>query len=40
MNIVFTIIITIAMGYIAFMSGHIAEEQRKCKHIPLPWEKK
>jgi len=23
----------------AYMSSHVAEEQRKGKHIPLPWEK-
>jgi len=23
----------------AYMSAHVSEEQRKGKHIPLPWEK-
>ena len=40
MNTVFTIIITIGAMVFAYMSSHVAEEQRKGKQIPLPWEKK
>ena len=40
MNTVCTIIITIGAMVFAYMSSHVAEEQRKGKQIPLPWEKK
>ena len=40
MNTVFTIIITLGAMVFAYMSSHVAEEQRKGKQIPLPWEKK
>jgi len=39
MNTFFTILITIGAMVFAYMSSHVAEEQRKGKHIPLPWEK-
>jgi len=40
MNTFFTILITIGAMVFAYMSAHVSEEQRKGKHIPLPWEKK
>jgi len=39
MNTFFTILITIGAMAFAYMSAHVSEEQRKGKHIPLPWEK-
>jgi hypothetical protein len=39
MNTIFTVVIMIGAAWFAFMSAHVAEEQRKGKHIPLPWEK-
>ena len=39
MNTLFTILILICAAWFAYMSSHVAEEQRKGKHIPLPWEK-
>jgi hypothetical protein len=39
MNTIFIIIIFIASIVFAYMSSHVAEEQRKGKQIPLPWEK-
>tara|TARA_Y100000385_G_scaffold274696_1_gene318163 strand:+ start:2449 stop:2571 length:123 start_codon:yes stop_codon:yes gene_type:complete len=39
MNTFFTILITIGAMVFAYMSAHVSEEQRKGKHIPLPWEK-
>ncbi len=28
------------MGIMVYMSAHIIEEEKRGKHIPLPWEKK
>lgn len=39
MNTLFGILITIGAMVFAYMSAHVSEEQRKGKHIPLPWEK-
>ena len=39
MNTFLTILITIGAMVFAYMSAHVSEEQRKGKHIPLPWEK-
>ena len=39
MNTFFTILITIGAMVFAYMSAHVSEEQRKGRHIPLPWEK-
>tara|TARA_B110000444_G_scaffold202021_1_gene194163 strand:+ start:5955 stop:6077 length:123 start_codon:yes stop_codon:yes gene_type:complete len=33
------IAMTIAGAFILYMSSHIVEEQKRGKHIPLPWEK-
>ena len=34
------IILFIGSGLFAYMSGHMIEEEKRGKHIPLPWEKK
>jgi len=33
------LVITVA-GFFAYMSGHLVEESKKGKKIPLPWEEK
>ena len=33
------LVITVA-GFFAYMSGHVVEESKKGKKIPLPWEEK
>lgn len=39
MNTIFSVLIMIGAAWFAYMSAHVSEEQRKGKHIPLPWEK-
>jgi hypothetical protein len=36
----FAILLLIIAGIIAYGSAHCAAEERRGKHIPLPWEKK
>ena len=39
MNTLFSILLLIGSAWFALMSAHVSTEQRKGKHIPLPWEK-
>ena len=37
---IFILIMLVGMSFLCYMAVHLAEEKRKGKHIPLPWEKK
>ena len=39
METLFGIIFLLFMALFAYMSGHIVEEEKRGKIIPLPWEK-
>ncbi len=39
-EIVLGIIVLSVMAFFMYMGAHIIDEEKKGKHIPLPWEKK
>jgi len=39
MEILVGILVLSVAGFFAYMSGHLVEESKKGKSIPLPWEK-
>ena len=40
MEILIGVLVVTAAGFFAYMSGHLVEESKKGKKIPLPWEEK
>ena len=40
MEVFLGILIVTVAGFFAYMSGHLVEESKKGKKIPLPWEEK
>tara|TARA_B100000927_G_scaffold291018_1_gene291538 strand:+ start:279 stop:485 length:207 start_codon:yes stop_codon:yes gene_type:complete len=40
MEVFLGILVVTAAGFFAYMSGHLVEESKKGKKIPLPWEEK
>ena len=39
MEVFLGILVVTVAGFFAYMSGHLVEESKKGKSIPLPWEK-
>tara|TARA_Y100001972_G_scaffold112934_1_gene147118 strand:+ start:117 stop:326 length:210 start_codon:yes stop_codon:yes gene_type:complete len=40
MEILIGVLVVTAAGFFAYMSGHLVEESKRGKSIPLPWEQK
>ena len=40
MEILIGVLLVTVAGFFAYMSGHLVEEEKRGKSIPLPWEEK
>ena len=40
MEILIGVLVVTVAGFFAYMSGHLVEESKRGKSIPLPWEQK